>query len=198
MIPRRKHGFTLIELVMVMAMITVIAAIVLPRLGYLLPKRRLKSAARSLSSLISLAYGEAIAKNKTYRLYLDAPNSKYWVTEVTRLDEDDDEPAAIGIRLGTQFELLQYEEHGGNIEEQAPTEPLFAPRELPPGIYFSSVQVQRDPTRLAVGPQYIEFSPLGSANPAIINLINDDEEQFAIQYDGVTGIPRLISVKSQT
>ena len=194
----KRNGFTLIELVMVMVMLTVIAAIVLPRLDFLLPQRRLKSAARSLSSLISLAYGEAVAKNKTYRLYLDSSNGKYWVTEVSELEEDEDGPTAIGIRLGTQFELLQYEERGGTVDEKAPTEPLFVPRELPPGVYFSSVKIQRGRTKLAFGPEYIEFSPLGSANPATINLVNDEAEQFAIRYDGVTGMPRLISLKSET
>ena len=194
----RRNGFTLIELVMVMAMITVIAAIVLPRLDYLLPQRRLKSAARSLSSLISLAYGEAISKNKTYRLYLDSSNDRYWVTQVSEFEGDTHAPTAIGMRIGTQFELLQYEEEGGTIEEQAPTEPLFAPRELPAGIHFLSVQIQRTPTRLAVGPQYIEFSPLGNADPATINLVSDEEEQFVIRYDGVTGMPSLIPLNTKT
>ncbi len=60
----------------VVAMIAVIAAIALPRLDPFLPERRLRSAARLLSGAITLAYGEAIAKNKTYRLYMDTSTDR--------------------------------------------------------------------------------------------------------------------------
>ncbi|UCD56586.1 MAG: hypothetical protein JSV16_12230, partial [Candidatus Hydrogenedentota bacterium] len=189
---------TLIELVMVMAIISVIAAIVLPRLDPFVPRRRLKSAARLLSGTISLAYGEAVAKNKTYRLYMDPSADRYWITEVRKLKEGEDVKTAVGIRIGTQFELLQYVEGTENIEENAPTEPMFAPKTLPPGVHFSSVEIQHESTIASLGPQYIEFSPLGNASPATINLVNDEGENLAIRYDGITGIPILVPLRSET
>ncbi|MBI5118601.1 prepilin-type N-terminal cleavage/methylation domain-containing protein [Candidatus Poribacteria bacterium] len=193
----RKKGFTLIELVMVMAIISVIAAIVLPRLDPFVPKRRLKSAARVLSGTISLAYGESISKNKTYRLYMDPSDDSYWITEVDKLDEEDTGGPA-GIRLGTHFELLQYEESEKGVEQSTPSEPMFARKKLPEGVHFASVEVKKDLEMAVPGARYIEFNPLGSATPATIRLANEEGERFTVRYDGVSGIPVLFPAKSET
>ena len=194
----RRNGFTLIELVVVLALISIIAAIVLPRLDPFVPQRRLKSAARRLSGTISLAYAEAIAKNRTYRLYFELESDRYWITEVTDDEEDEETASAIGIRLGTHFELLQYSDGTENVESEVPSEPMLAPKELPPGVHFASVEIRRDLSTPTLGPQYIEFGPLGNVTPATIHLINVDGEAFAIEYDGVTGIPVLVPPGSGT
>lgn len=195
----KRKGFTLIELAMVIAIIGVVVAIVLPRLDPFLPQRRLKSAARLLAGTISLAYGESVAKNKIYRLYIEPSEGKYWLTEVKELDEEQGGSTAIGIRLGTHFELLQHEESGAkHIEETAPSEPMFAPKELPPGVRFSSVEVRNNIIGTTSGPKYIEFHPLGSASPATIRLVNDKGEQLAVWYDGATGMPTLLPWNSES
>lgn len=196
--PEREEGFTLIELILVIAVISVVAVIVLPRLDPFLPKRRLKSAVRVLSGTISLAYGEAVAKNKTYRLYFDAPEDRYWITEVSTSQKDEERGGAPGIRLGTHFELLQDEDGIENIEENMPTEPMLSPKSLPDGVHFSSVEIYRNMTMTTPDIPYIEFGPLGNASPATIILMNDDDEQFVIQYDGVTGIPMIASANDLT
>ena len=182
-------GFTLIELVMVIAIISVIAAIVLPRLDPFVPERRLKSAARRLSGTITLAYGESISRNKTYRLYLDPSKDTYWVVEIKQREETGDSGGTIGITLGTNFELLRYQETDADAEHVSPGEPLFAPQKLPQGVHLASMKFGSDMT----GLQYIEFSPLGVASPATINLVNEDGEALTVQYDGVTGTPSLIA-----
>lgn len=189
-----KNGFTLIELVMVMAIISVVAAIVLPRLDPFVPERRLKSAARRLSGTITLAYGESISRNKTYRLYLDPSKDTYWVVEMKEQKDEGDSRGAIGITLGTNFELLRYQETDADVEHVSPGEPLFAPQKLPQGVHLSSMKLGDNTT----GLQYIQFSPLGVASPATIDLVNEDGETLTVQYDGVTGTPSLIASTAGT
>ena len=65
--------------------------------------------------------------------------------EVQVLEEEGEKStAAIGIRLGTLFELREYTKGSETIEETLPSEPMFAPKKLPQGIHFSSVEVRRD------------------------------------------------------
>jgi prepilin-type N-terminal cleavage/methylation domain-containing protein len=187
-----KRGFTLLELMVVVAMIAIVATIAFPRLDPFLPKRRLKSAARLLSGTITMAYGESIAENKIYRLYMDPSTDMYWITEVTRLAEEEESSGVVGLTIGTSFELLGRIDDSENIEETAPSEPMFAPKELPQGIHFSSVEVRTNRTSFSEDAKYIEFTPLGTASPAVINLINDEDEMFSVVYDGVTGMPTLV------
>lgn len=188
-------GFTLIELILVIAMIGIVVAIAVPRLDPFLPSRRLKSAARLLSGTIMLAYGESIAKNQSYRLYMDPSNDSYWITEVTRIEEDEEVETATGLRIGTGFELLQYVDGSEDVEESLPSEPMFAPRILPPGVHFSYIEVQNGQMAFGTRAQFIEFEPLGEGTPAVIGLVNDDGEEFVVRYDGVTGAPILIPMR---
>lgn len=194
----RRGGFTLIELMMVIIVISFIAAIVLPRFDPFIPSRRLKSAARRLSGTITLAYGESVAKNKPYRLYFDPMNDSYWLVELGEKAEEDS-GGAIGITLGTNFELLRYQEtQSGESEESLPSEPLFAPQKLPQGIHISSVQTREDASSASAGPQYIEFNPLGVADPATVNLVNEKGDTIVLEYDGITGVPSLVFPRSET
>jgi len=187
-----KKGFTLIELVVVIAIISIMAVIVLPRLDPFVPSRRLKGAARTLSGTITLAYGESVAKNKRYRLYLDPMEETYWVVQVKETEKEDS-GGAIGLTLGTQFELLHYEESGTEDEVAAPSEPLFAPQKLPQGVHFSSMSVGDDTALASSKPRYIEFTPLGVASPATVTLVNEDGDTLSVQYDGITGMPTLVA-----
>ena len=123
---------------------------------------------------------------------MDPSTDTYWITEVTRLEEDEESSGVVGLTIGTSFELIERIEDFDNIEETAPSEPMLAPKELPQGIHFSSVEVRANRTSFSDDINYIEFTPLGTASPAVINLINDEDEMFSVVYDGVTGMPTLV------
>ena len=58
--PNRRNGFTLIELVVTVAVLGVLAAVALPNMRDYLDKQRLVSQVRALTSLVQLARSEAI------------------------------------------------------------------------------------------------------------------------------------------
>jgi type IV fimbrial biogenesis protein FimT len=64
----RKRGVTLIELVVVMAIIAIGAAFVAPNIGAWIPNYRLRSATRDVTSAMRMAQMKAISNNTQYHV----------------------------------------------------------------------------------------------------------------------------------
>lgn len=69
---RRRAGFSLIELVVALAIIAVLAALGMPRVQQFVANQRLKAAARSISDAFLLARGEAIRTGNAHIVFLSA------------------------------------------------------------------------------------------------------------------------------
>ncbi len=71
---RRQAGFTLIELATVVAIIGIFAAIAAPQLSQWLANQRVKSAARDLGNIFTIARSEAIRTGNNHVVFFMAPN----------------------------------------------------------------------------------------------------------------------------
>lgn len=61
--PARQHGFTLVELMMTIAVFVVLTLIALPYLGTFIQSQRVKNAAMDITSTVNFARSEAIKRN---------------------------------------------------------------------------------------------------------------------------------------
>lgn len=75
-------GFTLLELIMVMVIISTLLAIASPSLKGFFSSRRIHDAASNILSLLKLARSQAITEGRSYRLNLDVEKGSYWLTAV--------------------------------------------------------------------------------------------------------------------
>jgi prepilin-type N-terminal cleavage/methylation domain-containing protein len=69
--PRKSEGFTIIELIVVVAILAIIAAIAIPSFQRYAVNGNLRSAARDIISDFNALKGRAVAENQEYRLAIN-------------------------------------------------------------------------------------------------------------------------------
>ena len=82
---KRKKGFTLVELMITVAVIAILALVAAPGLFIYIPTYKVNSATKTLTSQLQLARAEAIAKNLDYRIRIDQGGQTLFVERI----EDD-------------------------------------------------------------------------------------------------------------
>lgn len=74
---KRINGFTLLEVIIVVAIIGIMSAIAIPAINSWLPNYRLKSAARDVYSIMQRARMMAVKTNKDTAVIFDPVNNKF-------------------------------------------------------------------------------------------------------------------------
>ena len=77
---RRLPGFTLLELIVVLALVAVLLGLAAPSLRGFLGSRQTADAAAQVLALTQLAGTRAIAQGNVYRLNIDLQSNTYWLT----------------------------------------------------------------------------------------------------------------------
>lgn len=102
------RGFTLLEVLVALALVTILAAISVPHWTTLLPTYRLRSAARQLHSDLSRIKMQAVSETARFRLNFSASKysvEKYDGTTYRPIGEDRSLPKGIDIRSTTRSSL---------------------------------------------------------------------------------------------
>jgi type II secretion system protein H len=76
----RTRGFTLLELILVMVILSTVLAMAAPSLRGFFASRRSHDTAAQILALTQLARSQAICEGTIYRLNFDARQSTYWLT----------------------------------------------------------------------------------------------------------------------
>ncbi len=114
---RSERGFTVVELLTVIAIMLVITAIATPTFYYWLPTYRLSAGARQISADLQLARMKAISQNTSYRLrftdnntYEMQKNDGGWA--VAPGHGSVDLPEGITVTTGTPFNTSEFQSRG--------------------------------------------------------------------------------------
>jgi general secretion pathway protein H len=86
-----NRGFTLVELLLVIALIGVVLVLAVPSTRDVLTGDKLKKASRQLIGLERKLRVEAVRDQVDYILCIDLPNSDYWITASDMTPEKQDE-----------------------------------------------------------------------------------------------------------
>lgn len=79
---KMDFGFTLVEILVVLAIVGMISVVVYPRMGYLSRDSIIKKSARRFSGLVRYLRGLSATENRIHKLYLDLDQGKCWVVYI--------------------------------------------------------------------------------------------------------------------
>jgi type II secretion system protein H len=99
-VDRRRGGFTLLELVLVLVLVGLVMGLAAPSLRGFLAGRKSANAAAQVIALAQYARTQAVGEGLTYRLNVDETAHAYWLTV-----QKDAEFQALGTEFGRRFAL---------------------------------------------------------------------------------------------
>jgi len=88
----KPAGFTLLELVVVMLILTAMLGLVLPGASSVFVRNDLKTSARRLAGAVAYARSQAMLERRVQELTLDLDGGTFWTSPMLDSDESDLEP----------------------------------------------------------------------------------------------------------
>ena len=164
---RARSGFTLIELMLVVVIIGIMVGLAVTRLDLLVPKYKLRAAAREVASVLKQGKARAAAQGKDVYFEIDLAQGRFWLLAPFPKPEESGDPRPVESRP------LQYE-------------PVFV-RQLPDGVHFVDV-ILGDKEKFTSGRARVRLSALGASSHVILNLVNSDDVVIAVRMNGFTGL----------
>jgi type II secretion system protein H len=101
----RRHGFTLIELVLVMAMLLIVLAVAFPSLREFFRGRDLDSEARRFLSLTHYGQSRAVAEGVPMLLWIDEKQGAYGLQAQAGFMDEDDKAVEYDLKDELQIEV---------------------------------------------------------------------------------------------
>lgn len=193
-----RRAFTLIEVLLVLALLVAVAAMAAPALRNTLEAQRLRSAGEELRAQFAKTRVRAMEAGRTFA-FRYRPSGNNFMVAAWSSDEDLVESSALtvnGVPLNSS--------NRNTTQGAAPSDPLSnqgETRQLPEGIVFAAGEAAADMrgqllTEQQAGEGAIEtqwsspifFYPDGTASTARLSLINQRQQMLTIAMRGLTGV----------
>lgn len=171
---RRAAGFTLIEMIAVMAIMGLIAMFAVLRIDWAVPKYSLRSAGTRIGGICAMARGYAVSRGRAFYVEYDLKDRKITLSgPILSPEQEEAKGAADFTPLPAVAPADQWEE--------------VLNETLPSGVDLEDVWVG---AKKADGDKVrIEFSPLGTADTHTVHLRGEGERKMTVHVNGVTGTP---------
>lgn len=186
---KNNKGFTLIEMMVVVAIIAGTAALVIPRLGN--RNNKTKAILREITILSRQLHTKAKLNGTIYRLVIDMKDGadgkgtqEYWVEKSSN---------------STLIRTDDPEEDNPSKEPKPPSDfapdssVMKKPSPLPNEMYFAKVELTRLSEPVTRGKAYIHYMPQGLVEESAIHLKSGKDRKWTISIHPLTGKAEVIS-----
>ncbi len=162
---RRADGFTMLELLLVLAVLVVVAALAVPRLAGSLAALRVSRGTEQVFAASREGHARAVLRGLRLRLVVDPPTNAFWL-------EEERKPLT---EPGLWSEMTGREDR---------------PYTLAEGVRFGAIRINDEP--VADGRVEVRFWADGSSDEAVLPLENEDGDRGAVEIRGLTGRARIV------
>ncbi|MGE3165683.1 MAG: Tfp pilus assembly protein FimT/FimU [Planctomycetota bacterium] len=156
-----QHGFTLIELVVVIIILGILLAQAVLSMDGITPEYQLRSAARTLGGTINWTRSLANSRGSTFVLHYDLDRGQYWIILPPAKDEDPDQPVDEREKLDV--------------------------KSFPTSVIVEKIELL-DGTEVKSGALDVTFDPLGHEGSHIVHMSNNDGGFISLKYSSMLGI----------
>ncbi len=160
---KKPYGFTLIELVVVVAFISILTGMVIPIYSRTMNSLRIRNTTQDITSLIRYAQEKAVAESREFRVIIDEEKGEFSLLRLKNQTRDGNK----------EFESVGTGDGGGMII-------------LPETIKVSRINAGKD---RKTGLRYISCYPNGASDPGQIELEPQGRgrQRILIKWTGALG-----------
>jgi type II secretion system protein H len=172
---KRRAGFTLLEVTVVMVIVLLLSALAIPRMGGTLAEARLKQSARDVTGLLRFARDYCVVTEGTCEVRIDPDRDAYQFVAF------DEEGRRVEPRNSRRPDERQRMAMGDDVSDV---------RQLPKDVHFARIYSEApltEDTKLA----RVMYYPDGSATPATIAIQDDKQRAITVQVFRTTGMARV-------
>jgi type II secretion system protein H len=181
--PAPTHGFTLVELMVVVVIMTILAAMIIPAMHGTFEAERLRGAGRQVLQSLHLAYSQSITQRQPHRWHFDPDSGRY---QVERPDRRESAPS-------TFIPVTGLPEAQGVLDRRIKVEI----RPATTMAVFDLDQNQPAPSVAAEAPNAIAFFPDGTAEAMEIVLRDRDGFEQTLRVNPITAQVTLIATQRE-
>lgn len=198
-----SKGFTLIEIMIVLALIAILSSIAMPALRGFAASTRLKSTAHAIRDVLNFARDMAITERVSYLIVFDLTANRYWLASSETFNLAD--PAT---SLATGSSNVQPAERSTGNQTTPASQPMSVSRTnailgIPqqPGHNISLARMITNHNFQTIeiddGVDYVYFSPTGSSEDTVLYIQDPRGQTMSITVENATGRVRLKKINSE-
>ena len=198
-----SKGFTLIEVMIVLALIAILSSIAMPSLRGFAASTRLKSTAHAIRDMLNFARDMAITERAAYLVVFDLTTNRYWLASNETFNLGNPSTPVTASPSGSLPAQQPTTGQGNTTLQQMPPSRTNAILGIPqkPGHNVSLVRMITNHNfqtiQIDTGVDYIYFSPTGSSEDTVLYIQDQRGKAMSITVENATGRVRLQKINAQ-